>query len=250
MPWYKLRNMRPRSWAVNLHTAFRVDGTSLLPTVCLLCASRIEDGAGLCAACLDDLPELVTCCRRCALPLPQAGICGACLRRPPSRDESWSPLLYRPPVDGLMQSFKFNGQLAVGAWLGRFMAERLAMVRQDLPELLIPVPLHHRRLAQRGFNQALEICRPLARVLALPIDGRCCERLRPTASQTGLTDSERRRNVRAAFRLRYRPAADHVAIVDDVLTTGATTAALARALHDSGIGRVDVWAGARAVRAA
>ena len=241
--------MRSGRIAVNRRRPSRVDGglrSRLLPGVCLLCDSAPAERHGLCAACNEGLPWLGAACRRCALPLNAPGVCGACLGRD-DPDESWSPLRYVPPVDGLLQALKFHGRLEIAAWLGELMAGAFGDSGRDRPGLLVPVPLHRGRLARRGFNQSLEICRPLARALAIPLDGRCCERPRPTPSQSGLDRAGRRRNVRNAFAVRRPPPVDHVAIVDDILTTGATTRALADALHRAGIARVDVWAAARVV---
>ncbi len=246
----KTENMRSDRKAVNLRRLSWVDSGRLvgwwLPAACLLCDARLGDRRGLCAACAASLSRLGPACRRCALPLPAPGLCGACLRLH-GPDESWSPLRYAPPVDGLLQALKFQGRLEVAAWLGGFMAEVFTRSGRDRPGLLVPVPLHRGRLARRGFNQALELCRPLARALAIPLDGRCCERLRPTPSQSGLDHAGRRRNVRNAFAVHRPPPVDHVAIVDDILTTGATTRALAQALHRAGVHRVDVWTAARVV---
>ncbi len=242
-------NMRPGPGAVNRRRRSSVDGVpspGLLPGVCLLCESGLGGRSGLCAACSEDLPRLGPACRRCALPLPAAGVCGACLGRT-GPDECWSVLRYAPPVDGLLQALKFHGRLEIAAWLGGLMAEAFVADGRERPALLVPVPLHRRRLIRRGFNQALEIGRPLARILDIPLDVHCCERHRPTSSQSGLDSAGRRRNVRGAFRVRRLPPADHVAIIDDILTTGATTRALSRVLHGAGVTRVDVWTVARVV---
>jgi ComF family protein len=117
--------------------------------------------------------------------------------------------------------------------------------REQLPQLLIPVPLHRKRLQERGFNQAVELARPLSRQLDIPLDFSSCRRVRDTRSQSELHVRERQRNVRGAFKLSGKIEADHVALLDDVVTTGSTVTALAKVLRRTGVGRVDVWALAR-----
>ena len=114
-----------------------------------------------------------------------------------------------------------------------------------MPELLLPVPLHPKRLRERGFNQALEIARPLGRRFQIPVEARACRRIRATRPQSELALAERRGNLRGAFAVRGALTARHLAIVDDVVTTGATVSALARVLLRQGVQRVDVWAVAR-----
>jgi ComF family protein len=126
------------------------------------------------------------------------------------------------------------------------MAERLARRAQPLPELLIPVPLHRRRLMRRGYNQALELARVLKRTLALPVEAGAATRLHATPDQIGQTAAQRRRNLRNAFAVDTKVAGKHIALLDDVMTTGATLAALARAARKSGAAKIEVWALARA----
>jgi ComF family protein len=114
-----------------------------------------------------------------------------------------------------------------------------------MPELIVPVPLHRTRLRERGYNQAQEIARATAATLSLPLDPHCCERVLVTAPQTRLEKKARRRNVRGAFAVRYAPKAGHVAILDDVLTTGSTASELTKVLLQQGVQRVDLWAVAR-----
>ena len=217
----------------------------LMPPRCLLCGAAADD-AGLCAACRAELPRNASCCARCAEPLPMpAPLCGRCLRHPPPWDVAWVPLRYAWPLDVLEARFKFGGDLAAGRALA---AQWLAQAPPStLPAALIPVPLHVSRLRRRGYNQALELARALGRALQIPVHARALRRTRATAAQTELDRVARRRNVRGAFALAagYAPPA-HVAVLDDVLTTGATLAECARVLRRAGVARVDVWALARA----
>jgi ComF family protein len=212
---------------------------------CVLCGGA-GSGRDLCLGCAADLPYNGEACPRCALPAPGGRTCGACLERPPVWDAAFSLLRYDPPGDALLKALKFGRRLAIGRVLGELMAERLQA--RPLPERLVPMPLHPARECERGFNQAVELARPVARALDIPVDVDVCRRVRPTIAQSGLDPRARRRNVRGAFALRHRLTAKHVAIVDDVVTTGATAAALARELRRAGATRIELWSAARALR--
>lgn len=221
----------------------------LYPPVCVLCGRAGSDHRDLCPDCLADLPFNHPACRRCASPLAGAvsGICGGCLRQPPAADAVFALLRYRSPVSELIQGLKFGHRLHVARLLGGLMAEQLAARGGAIPERIIPVPLHPRRQRQRGFNQALELARPIARRLGAVLDYRYCRRTRNTRPQTELRARQRHSNVRGAFTTAGRLEARHVAVVDDVVTTGHTTDELARVLKARGAERVEVWAAARAV---
>jgi ComF family protein len=218
----------------------------LLPWRCLLCGNAGANGVDLCTECATELPRNTTCCAQCALPLPlSAAQCGRCLRTPPPWDVAWAPFRYAWPLDRLETRFKFGRDLAAGRVL-------VAMWQREsppptLPQLIIPVPLHRRRLRERGYNQSLEMAKPLARSLGIPCRHDLLRRIRHTDAQTGLDAAERRRNLRAAFALNDNIALpDHVAVLDDVFTTGVTLSECARVLKRAGVSRVDVWALARA----
>jgi len=218
-------------------------GLALLPARCLVCGERGAGGLDLCADCRAALPWNRVACPRCALPLTSpAPACGACLARPPPQDGIRAAFLYRPPVDRLLLRFKFHGDLAAGRLLAGLMLEGLADAAR--PQALLPLPLHRSRLRRRGYDQALELARPLARGLDLALDVRALERRRATAPQSELDAAARRANVRDAFRA--RPGVPpHVAVVDDVMTTGATVHAAVRALRRAGAARVEAWVCAR-----
>lgn len=218
----------------------------LLPWRCLLCGDTGVPGLDLCGPCAGELPRNATCCARCALPLPgPAALCGACQRRPPPWDSAWAPFRYGWPLDRLEARYKFGRELAAGRTLAALWQR--ATPPADLPALIVPVPLHRTRLRQRGYNQALELARPLGRALGVPVRHDVLLRQRATVAQTELDAPARRRNVRGAFALREGvrlPA--HVTLLDDVMTTGATLAECARLLRRAGVARVQVWALARA----
>lgn len=219
-------------------------GLALLPARCLVCGEAGSHGQDLCLACRRALPFNRVACARCALPLPAPGTCGACLRQPPPFTASVAALVYRFPVDRLLPRFKFHGDLAAGRLLSQLMAQAFADAPR--PQALVPVPLHPSRLRRRGYDQALELARPLARAFALPLHADALRRVRATSAQSELDAASRRHNVRSAFFARAGGLPGHVALVDDVMTTGATLAECARALQRAGVSRVDVWVAARA----
>ena len=230
--------------------ALKVDGRwrraarLLLPPRCLICRERGHNGADLCALCIERLPWNTAACPRCSLPMPAADVCGDCLRRPPPVAQARAVFVYGFPLDRLVPRFKFHRDLAAGRLMAELMADALASAPR--PDAVAPVPLHVRRLRQRGYDQALELARPLAATLALPLRTDLLTRVRPTAPQSELDADRRRRNLARAFVVPTGIAPPpHVALVDDVMTTGATLHAAARALLDAGAQRVDAWVCAR-----
>jgi ComF family protein len=216
----------------------------------LLCGVPGAGGRDLCAGCARDLVINAVHCPRCALPLPTpAPLCGECLKHEPPFATAWAPFVYAHPLDLLEARFKFSADLAAGRVLSSLMIERWLADAPQRPALLIPIPLHAGRLRERGYNQALELARPLARTFAIPLLADALLRLRETPPQTGLDAKTRRRNLRGAFAVTADVRwPEHVALVDDVMTTGATLRECARVLRRAGVARVDAWALARAPR--
>lgn len=220
----------------------------LLPRHCVLCGQP-GDGALLCAPCHAELPRPGPSCRACALPLPPTSgdLCGHCLRSPPGWDQAVAALDYRFPADRLVCRLKFNRDLCAGALLGSELLDAVRRSGQDLPAAIVPVPLHRVRHFARTFNQAELLARRLGRALDIPVHGHLLQRSRATRAQSGLDAEGRRRNVRGAFRVAQPGwAIGHLALVDDVLTTGVTLAECSRALKRAGATRVSVWVAARA----
>ena len=224
-----------RRWLTGLALA-------LLPPRCLLCAQAGVDGLDLCAGCRAELPWNHGGCRRCALPLGvEVDNCPRCLHAPPPFERAQVAFRYAFPLDRLLPRFKFHGDLAAGALMAKLLAWSLDP--GERPQALLPIPLHRGRLRQRGFDQALELARPLAREHGLPVLANRLRRIRRTQAQTELGAGARQRNVLGAFALAPGPPLPaHVALVDDVLTTGATAGECAQLLLAAGVERVDVWA--------
>lgn len=223
----------------------------LLPHSCLLCGTATP--APLCPGCLADLPLLAgETCHLCATPLAApAPACGACLKTPPAFDATFAALRYAFPVDRLIQALKFAHRLAIADFFAACM--RTAMTSAALPlagAVIIPVPLSRQRLRERGFNQALEIARPLARHLGLPLDTTSLVRVRDTLPQSRLSWRTRKGNVRHAFECRGDLTGKTAIVVDDVMTSGTTLDAAAHVLKEHGATRVINWVAARAVRGA
>ena len=218
-------------------------GRSLLRQSCLLCGA---DGAAnsLCTACRADLPWLPDGgCAVCAVPLPSGSVCGACLDRPPRFDQAEAVFAYRFPVDALIQACKYGRRLALARLLGEWLASR---VSRDA-DAIVPMPLAEQRLAERGFNQALEIARVIAAETRIPLLAHACRKTVDTPPQAALPWKERARNVRRAFVCDAEFDGERIAVVDDVLTTGATLNELARVLRKAGAGGVRGWVVARAL---
>lgn len=219
------------------------------PTSCRLCRAPGQLGLELCESCRAELPWLAHACRRCAMPLPpetSATICSGCQKSSSPLTECRALFTYNPPIDHWIQSLKFEQDLAAGQLLGRLLAESMLREGDIRSASLLPVPLHRKRLSDRGYNQAMEIARPLARC-GYQVETRCCTRTRNTGAQSGLSADARKGNMREAFSVDQPVGGRHFILIDDVLTTGNTLYELARALKGAGAGSVKAWVVARAV---
>jgi ComF family protein len=229
---------------------------AMLPSSCALCG--ISNAQVICDACRSQyFQRRGHCCMQCAMPLLEitgetASHCGECLDQPPAFDATFNAVDYAAPVDQLVVALKFRSRLALAPMFARLMRDRLlasTLPQQSLPNLLMPVPLSASRLSQRGFNQALEIARPLSRTLGIRLEPRLAVRLRDTNAQSTLHPDERRKNMRNAFTI--SPAfvdqlhGQHIGVVDDVMTTGETLNELAATLKRFGAARVTNFVFAR-----
>lgn len=194
------------------------------------------------------MPRAQQCCRRCGVATGrQVALCGVCVRRPPAFHATLAAFDYAPPVSGLVQRYKFNRDLAAGRVLAGLMAAEIHRRAVDRPDALVPVPLHPRRELWRGFNQARLLAGDLSREHGGTPVVSLLKRVRRTRVQSELPAKRRAGNVRRAFAMRDgMELPDHVALVDDVMTSGATVAECARVLRAGGVRRVDVWVIARA----
>lgn len=208
---------------------------------CELCGDA-AGAQGICVPCHADLPWIPAACPGCGRPGAPREPCPDCVADPPPWSRAIAPLAWRFPVDALVTRFKYHGALHFGALLGRLLRDACAGRPVDA---LVPVPLHASRLAERGFNQAAELARPVARGLRVPILHGAARRARATRPQASLPEDERQRNLAGAFAAGPGVSGRRLAIVDDVLTTGTTARALAEALLAAGAADVEVWVVAR-----
>ncbi|MBL0446072.1 ComF family protein [Aeromonas veronii] len=217
---------------------------------CLLCHQPCDNEPLLCSWCRQALHQSQPRCHLCAAPLADyieesTPVCGRCQRRPPPWERLQVIGDYLAPYPMLIPRLKYSGQILLAPLLARLLADHLD--GREPPEAIIPVPLHWWRQWRRGFNQAEEIAQALGEFTDIPCDNTLLQRIKATPQQTTLSAGQRRRNLRGAFRIRphhYR----HVALLDDVVTTGATAGQLSRLLHESGITKVEVWAICRTLR--
>ena len=202
-------------------------------------------GAGqMCPACLADLPwHTQPQCPQCATPAPLGQICGACLKRPPAFDRTVAALGYAFPLDRLIPRLKYHGRLAIAPALGECLARTAE--NTPAPDRLIAMPLHAKRIRERGFNHATEIAREVAKRLDLPLDTASCQRIRDTPPQMGLKHDARRRNLRGAFACTGDVRGQRIALIDDVMTTGTSLDELAATLKRAGAREVTCWVAAR-----
>ncbi len=219
---------------------------------CLICDEPAQSADCVCNACETELPWLLTHCAVCALPLPMAGlICGECQKHPPAFKQVVAPWTFSFPVDTLIARFKHQARWPLGHLLGRMLGQhvqhRFDNAELTRPDCLLPVPMAVKRLRERGYNQAQMLAQWLSQQLGISVEEHLLLRPHETVAQQALDAKTRRRNLLAAFAL--APAAQvqgrHFALVDDVLTTGATAHSLARLLMDAGARQVDVYCLAR-----
>lgn len=224
----------------------------ILPARCLLCSYPTQNSYPLCPACRKDLPILPHSCEQCAQFLRFISIdnkkCGNCLTHPPAFQRTYAMFPYQPPIKPWIRQLKFHQQLSYANALGRLMAERIQAQwyrQKPLPDLIIPVPLHDQRMRERGFNQALEIARPISRLLNIPLDYQSVMRKHATIPQTFLPARQRKQNLHQAFSSNKYYYGMHIALIDDVVTTGVTIRECAQLLKNQGSARIEIWCCAR-----
>ena len=223
----------------------------LLPNVCTLCGQAGQGHLALCADCHKELKFIGNACIQCSLPIEDTYtsiVCGRCMQEPPAYDRTLCLFVYETPARQLIQALKFHKKLAHARLLGTLLGLALKQREIARPDAILPVPLSRKRLRERGFNQSLELARPVSRALGIPIQHHLLERVRDTPPQSQLKLKERHKNIRLAFQAGQYSIPDHVAIIDDVMTSGSTCHEVARTLKQAGAKRVDVWCVARAIK--
>lgn len=218
-----------------------------LHSLCILCNQFHNSGMAICSYCIQLMPRLGYACQYCAYPLPDAHplICGRCIKNKPFFDRALINYTFEEPLRGLLHQFKYHNGLYLGSFLSHLMMNALPHP-EDLPQCFIPVPMHPQRIKSRGFNQAAVLARILAKKLQLPYDLTRCKKIRNTLPQASLDGEQRQKNLHHAFTTKQLPW-QHVALIDDLLTTGSTANELAFTLKMAGVKRVDVWCCARTV---
>jgi len=226
-----------------------------LPTTCIVCGQNADSDHSICNECECELPKRGDCCRRCGTELSgglvKDSCCTNCQLSPPSFDSCTCVFPYVSPIDKLVADFKFSARFDIGYSLSRVLARAFNAyyIGEDKPELLVPVPLHKNRLDSRGFNQASEIGNVLAKHCGVSISHCALSKIRNTEPQTSMTSAAARKaNLREAFavsRSNGLNGVTHIALVDDVVTTMATTQTISRMLREQQDCRIDVWCLAR-----
>ena len=210
---------------------------------CVLCSVPAKQD--LCEPCYNHLPQLpLNHCPICLWPVPTAEICGACLTKPPAFTRTIAALRYTFPVDAMIHALKYQTNLAIAPILANLLITRL-IATERMPDIIIPMPLHRVRLRERGFNQAMEISRYISKHMRIVLLPDSCQRIKHTPPQTGLPWKDRQKNIRKAFSCKIDLSGKHVALVDDVMTTGATLNELAKVLRKQGATEISNWVIAR-----
>lgn len=236
--------------AVNLNGQLKVNSARpafFSGSRCFLCSGPSNGHETICRACLNDLAYNTDACPACAKPNTASRLCVGCLSQPQIFIDNIRALFqYHYPVNRLIQHMKFNQGIDIANHLGGMLGELFLKHNTVMPDCIIPVPLHSRRLIARGYNQSVELARPLSRQLGVNLDTYSCKRVRATMPQADLPAKKRKQNVRNAFSVSTKINYNYVLLVDDVVTTGSTVNELARIISLAGVRRIDVLAVARA----
>lgn len=216
---------------------------NFLAQTCFLCQANSQQA--ICSSCVADLPFMPTkVCPHCAKLVKNREICYECEQNPLPFNYSQAIFSYDYPIDILISRAKFQRNLVILNWLANMMASRLSILSS--PDILIPVPLHPKRLCQRGYNQSLELAKYIMKQTKIPLADKACKRIKNTTPQTSLNNQQRQKNVLGIFEIiKIEPHWQHIVLIDDVMTTGSTVKELAIILKCAGVKQVDVWCCAR-----
>jgi ComF family protein len=224
---------------------------SIFCGTCVLCGLSSGRSLDICMECEAELPWIQYACHQCGEPFDTKDNtkCGDCLKQHPPFDKTIALFYYKKPIDNFITALKFADKLIYARILGDLLTVKLMKYYHNnsykLPEIIIPVPLHHQRLRERGYNQALEIARLIAKKLRIVIDYKSCRRIKHTQAQALLPFKERKKNLIKAFTVKHNFKAKHIAIIDDVVTTGSTVSALSKVMRKQGVQTIDIWCCAR-----
>jgi len=213
---------------------------------CALCHALQAETQSLCRSCLKDLPCIESSCHICGMPLSSSDTCGSCIILPTVLDKTICAYRYAYPLDLLIKRYKYKQKMDLILPLVSVLSEKILANSEALPEVIVPVPLHFNRLFKRGFNQSLEISKILSRIINVPVDNNLIARVRDTTPQFKLTSKQRKSNLKGAFKITTGRTYQSLAIVDDIITSGATGDEIAQLFHRSGIKQIQLWALARA----
>lgn len=210
----------------------------------MLCTAPDGGNLAICPQCLDDMPWLQqSACPQCALPSYDSQICGDCIKSAPAFDITRALFRYDYPLNTMLQRYKYQQTLHIAKTFSSLMEDAFSTTKSF--DRIIPMPLHPKRLAERGFNQSLEIAKLLAKKLRIQLDTGSCSRIKFAPPQASLPLKTRIKNMRGAFRCDESLAGQRIVLLDDVMTTGASLHELASTVKSAGASHVECWVIAR-----
>jgi ComF family protein len=223
---------------------------SYWPSTCILCDNQGLENLDLCQFCFDGMTKNNNACSQCAIPYPKnqprTQPCKQCQTIPSQINRIHAPFLHEGSIRFLIAGLKFNHQYKNARLLGRLLANSL--ISERFPDCIVPVPLHKKRYQQRGFNQSIEIAKTVSQQLAIPLETDWCYRRKNTPHQVGLSSKARKNNLKNAFAIHKNKAYTHIALLDDVMTTGSTLSEMVAVFKKAGVRTIDCWVCARAYR--
>lgn len=227
---------------VNLWSHFTRLTFFVAPGACILCENQCDDSLAVCDKCQQDLQRTNTSCICCGRETLAEGFCTRCISKSPPVDRTLCPYKYSYPASLLIKTLKYNQKINIAKQFAEALTRKILKENNTLPEAILPVPLHPLRLLKRGFNQSEEIARFISKRLSVPLDCSLLVRRRSTRPQYKLSSKERRRNIKNAFALTHPSRYQSVAVVDDIITSGATINEIAKTLKGAGLKHVSAWA--------